>query len=247
VYSFRSRREAVITTIIKSMNEGLPWLAPLLQVSDSAFPTGGYAHSAGFEQIVQLGLVRDAATMAAYIENHLWPALGHFELPVVRLAQAAAKSGDVSELIVLDEILDASKGARELREASRSLGRRRLSALRDIGASNLPAEFVRLVDENKTPGHHAVVFGAGLASMPEAALLSAWAFQTLNGICLASPKLLRIGQDAVQRVLAGALASVESRIETARSVARDDIGWFDPTLEIASMQHEIAHERLFIS
>jgi urease accessory protein len=59
--------------------------------------------------------------------------------------------------------------------------------------------------------------------------------------------LLRIGQDAVQRVLAGALASIESRLETSRSVAHDDLGWFDPALEIASMQHEIAHERLFIS
>jgi urease accessory protein len=234
-------------TIITRMDDNLPWLAPLLQVSDSAFPTGGYAHSAGFEQIVQMGLVRDAATMAAYIEEHLWPSLVHFELPVVRLAQAASKVGGVPELMALDEIVDATKGTRELREASRSLGRRRLNALRDIGASSLPPQFVRLVDDNKIPGHHAVIFGAGLASMPEPALLAAWAFQALNSVCLAAPKLLRIGQDAVQRVLAGALASMESRIETSRSVARDDLGWFDPALEIASMQHEIAHERLFIS
>ena len=229
------------------MNDGLPWLAPLLQVSDSAFPTGGYAHSAGFEQAVQLGLVRDAGTMTSYIDGHLWPSLVHFELPVVRLTQAAANSGNVSEMLVLDEMVDATKGARELREASRALGRRRLNALRDIGMSSIPPEFVRLVHDDKTPGHHAVVFGAGLASMPEPALLAAWAFQALNGICLAAPKLLRIGQDAVQRVLAAALAPMQSRIEASRSVALDDIGWFDPALELASIQHEIAHERLFIS
>ncbi len=235
------------TTIITRMNDGLPWLAPLLQVSDSAFPTGGYAHSAGFEQIVQLGLVRDAGTMAVYIEEHLWPSLVYFELPVVRLAQDAANAGDVSELRVLDETVEATKGARELREASRALGRRRLNALRDIGASTIPGEFFRLVSEDKTPGHQAVIFGAGLASMPPLALLAAWAFLALNGICLAAPKLLRIGQDAVQRILATSLAPMKSRIETSRSVARDDLGWFDPALEIASMQHEIAHERLFIS
>jgi len=229
------------------MNDELPWLAPLLQVSDSAFPTGGYAHSAGFEQIVQFGLLRDAGTMAAYIEEHLWPSLVHFELPVVRLAQSAAKTGDVFELLMLDEIIDATKGARELREASRTIGRRRLNALRDIGVSTIPVEFARLVLEDQTPGHHAVVFGAGLASMPQSALLAAWAFQALSGICLAAPKLLRIGQDAVQRVLAAAIAPMESRIETSRSVTRDDLGWFDPAVEIASMQHEIAHERLFIS
>jgi urease accessory protein len=239
--------EAATIIIITSMNDGLPWLAPLLQVSDSAFPTGGYAHSAGFEQIVQLGLVRDAGTMAAYIENHVWPSLTYFELPVVRLAQAAANADDVSELQALDEIVDATKGARELREASRVLGRRRLNALRDINLSTIPPEFVRLVGEDKTPGHHAVVFGAALASMPASALLVAWAFQTLNGICLAAPKLLRIGQDAVQRVLAKSLASIEFRIESSLAIPRDELGWFDPALEIASMQHEIAHERLFIS
>ena len=235
------------TATITRMNDSLLWLASLLQVSDSAFPTGGYAHSAGFEQIVQLGLVRDAGTMARYIEEHLWPSLVRFELPVVRLAQAAANAGDVSELLALDEIVDATKGTRELREASRALGRRRLNALRDIDASNAPLEFLRLVEANETPGHHTVVFGAGLASMPPSALLAAWAFQALNSACLAAPKLLRIGQDAVQRILADALAPMESRIEASRSVTRDDIGWFDPALEIASMQHEIAHERLFIS
>lgn len=238
--------EAAIT-IITRMNEGLPWLAPLLQVSDSAFPTGGYAHSAGFEQIVQLGLVRDAATMAAYIENHVWPSLTYFELPVVRVAQAAANANDIPELQALDEIVDATKGARELREASRALGRRRVHALRDIATSTMPPGFVRLVDDEKTPGHHAVVFGAGLANLPKTALLTAWAFQAMSSICLAAPKLLRIGQDAVQRVLAASLASMESRIEASRAIARDDLGWFDPALEIASMQHEIAHERLFIS
>ena len=30
--------------------ENNSWVAPLLQVSDPLFPTGGYAHSLGFEQ-----------------------------------------------------------------------------------------------------------------------------------------------------------------------------------------------------
>ncbi len=229
------------------MNDLPAWLAPLLQVTDSAFPTGGYAHSTGFEQVVQLGLVRDAGTMATWLDDHLGPALVHFELPVVRLAREASLRADVSALLSLDEIVEASKGARELREASRALGRRRLDALRGIGTSAIPAEYARLIEAAQTPGHHAVVFGAGLASMPEDALLTAWSFQAVNSVCLAAPKLLRIGQDAVQRVLARALQDVAANIEASRPIALDDLGWFDPALEIASMQHEIAHERLFIS
>ncbi len=229
------------------MNDRPAWLASLLQVTDSAFPTGGYAHSAGFEQIVQLGVVRDAATMADYLRDHVWPALAHFELPVVRLSREAALRGEVAELHALDEIVETAKGSRELREASRALGRRRLAGLQGIQMSSVPPDFAQDVETGRTPGHHAVIFGAALAHLPEDALLTAWAFQALSGICLTAPKLLRIGQDAVQRLLAEALAAAESNLDLSHTISRDDLGWFDPAVEIASMRHEIAHERLFIS
>ncbi len=229
------------------MAEDLSWLSSLLQVGDSAFPTGGYAHSGGFEQMVQLGLVRDAATLAIFLTLHAWPALVHFELPVVRLAGEAAQRGDVAELRALDEIVEATRGTRELRAASRAMGQRRLHALRAIGTTTVPAAFVRAVESDETPGHHAVIFGAALAALPRQAVLVAWAFQSLDQICLAAPKLLRLGSDAVQGVLARALAETDRNVALSLSVTRADLGWFDPALEIASMQHEIAHERLFIS
>ena len=109
------------------------------------------------------------------------------------------------------------------------------------------AAFARAVSAGSTPGHHPVVFGAGLAALPSTAPLGAWAYQNLAAACFAAPKLLRIGQDATRRALAAALAPVEKNIATAMKVKRDDIGWFDPLVDLASMQHEIAHERLFIS
>jgi urease accessory protein len=229
------------------MDEQFPWLARLLQVNDSAFPTGSYAHSCGFEQIVQLGLVRDEESVLRHLENFVWPMLIHFELPVVRFAQQAANAGDLDDLIDLDAEVDASKCARELREASRATGRRRLHAFCEVGASSVVAAFANAVNGNKCQGHHAVVFGAGLALLPQQALLTSWAFQSLNAVCLAAPKLLRIGQDAAQRVLTASLAHIDANIDKSLNVSREEFGWFDPLSEIASMQHEIAHERLFIS
>jgi urease accessory protein len=199
------------------MDEGatFPWLARLLQVNDSAFPTGGYAHSYGFEQTVRMGLVRDAESMGFQLENHLWPMLIHFELPVVRFAQEAALDDDQAALPELDACVDATKTARELREASRATGRRRLHAFGETGPSPTLTAFAREVEEGRSPGHHAVVYGIGLAHLPPRALLTSWAFQSLSAVCLA--------------------------------VSREELGWFDPLVEIASMQHEIAYERLFIS
>jgi len=224
-----------------------PWLARLLQVNDSAFPTGGYAHSYGFEQVVRMGLVSDAESMADYLEKHLWPMLIHFELPVVRFAREAALRGDEFDLIALDAEVDATKTARELREASRATGGRRLHAFAGTGASLLLMAFARAVEARRCHGHHAVVYGLGLASLPQRALLTSWAFQSLSAVCLSAPKLLRIGQDSAQRVLTGSLERMEEKVTLSLAVGREELGWFDPLVEIASMQHEIAYERLFIS
>jgi urease accessory protein len=171
----------------------------------------------------------------------------HFELPVVRFAQEAALQNDLSELIELDACVDATKTARELREASRTTGRRRLHAFGEAGASTALAAFAGEVEAGRCHAHHAVVYGCGLASLPPQALLTSWAFQSLSAVCLASPKLLRIGQNAAQRILTMSLLYMEKRVDLSMSVPRDDLGWFDPVIEIASMQHETAYERLFIS
>jgi len=224
-----------------------PWLARLLQVTDSAFPTGGYAHSYGFEQIVQARLVHDEKSMAHYLERHLWPMLIHFELPVVRFAQQAALEDDLSDLIALDACVDATKTARELREASRATGQRRLHAFSEAAPSPILQSFARLVEQERGPAHHAVVYGLGLATFPPEAVLISWAFQSLSAVCLSAPKLLRIGQNATQRVLTASLIPMAENVALSLSIPREELGWFDPLVEIASMQHEIAYERLFIS
>jgi urease accessory protein len=230
-----------------SVTPEFPWLARLLQVSDSAFPTGGYAHSYAFEQIVRFGLVHDAETMAHYLEQHLWPMLIHFELPVVRFAQEAALNDDEDDLMALDACVDATKTARELREASRATGRRRLQAFCDTGMSPILIRFAQAAEEGRDHAHHTVVYGIGLAALPQQALLTSWAFQSLSAVCLSAPKLIRIGQNAAQRVLTTSLSRMEERVALSLAVTREELGWFDPLVEIASMQHEIAYERLFIS
>jgi len=231
-------------------NEGapaFPWLARLLQVNDSAFPTGGYAHSYGFEQVVRFGLVHDAESMARYLDQHLWPMLIHFELPVVRLAREAALENNEAALLDLDAGVEATKTARELREASRATGRQRLHALGNTDASPAIHAFARQVEEGRAHAHHTVVYGMGLAALPQQALLASWAFQSLSAVCLSAPKLLRVGQNAAQRVLTGSLSHLEEKVVLSLAIRREELGWFDPLVEIASMQHEIAYERLFIS
>jgi urease accessory protein len=229
------------------MPSDLAWLPALLQTSDALFPTGAYAHSLGFEEFARLATVRDEAGLRGFVEGHLLPALRDQELPYLRFAHGCG--GDLVALCKVDREISAWKLARETREASVTIGRRRLAALRAVNDLPRYVEFAAAIALGEAHGHHLTVCAVQAAGegFPLEAALGAWFYQSVAGACSAALKLIRIGQDGCQRVLRAALAHAKATIAASHDVERDDAGTFDPLLEIAAMRHEFADERLFIS
>ncbi len=219
------------------------WLPFVLQTTDPLFPTGAYAHSLGLEEMANLGVVRDEAGLQKFLMSQVLPALEQLDLPYLREARAAAVAGNLDALCELAAELDAIKVSRELRAASIQLGTRRLHALRSIRRSELADKF----EASGASAHHAIVTGMQFADTPLNAALAAYLYQTLAGFCAAALKLIRIGQEACQRVLTASLARADEVIERSLAVSREDAGCFNPLLDIAGMRHEAAFERLFIS
>src|SRR5256714_5418840 len=127
------------------------WL--LLQLSDSALPTGGFAHSGGLEAAAQQGEVRTAAELRRFLHDALWQA-GHATLPLASAARA-----DAAALPRLDARADAFLVSRVANRASRTQGR----AFLDTAARVFPAEVTALRDSARTANlslHHAPIFGA---------------------------------------------------------------------------------------
>jgi len=223
------------------------WLPIFLQTSDALFPTGAYAHSLGFEEFARLAGVRDEAGLRGFVELHLLPALREQELPYLRFAHECAD--DATSLHEIDREISAWKLAREVRDASITIGRRRLAALRAVNDLPRYAALADAIASGEARGHHLTVcavqaIGEGF---PLDAALGAWFYQSIAGACSAALKIIRIGQDGCQRVLRAALAKADETIAASLDVQRDDAGTFDPLLEIAAMRHEFSNERLFIS
>jgi urease accessory protein len=228
------------------MNDSLAWLPVLLQTNDALFPTGGYAHSLGFEEFAKLSCIRDETGLRDYVTGHLLPSLVAFELPYLRFCFVAA---DIAGLCEIDREISACKLARETREASSQLGRRRLAALRAVNENGQYREFADAVARGDADGNHLAVCAlqGRVEGFPLDAVLAAYFYQSVSGVCSAALKLIRIGQEGCQRVMRYALAGAGESIRASMAVCRDDAGYFDPLLEIASMRHEFADERLFIS
>ncbi|MFL5438347.1 MAG: urease accessory protein UreF [Myxococcales bacterium] len=131
----------------------IPWI--LLQLVDSALPTGGFVHSAGLESAFQQGEVPD---LRRFIHDALWLA-GHSTLPLASAAHEHPES-----LARLDARADAFLASEVANRASRLQGR----AFLDACARIFPSEIAPLRDdarEARLRCHFAPVFGAVLRAL----------------------------------------------------------------------------------
>jgi urease accessory protein len=227
----------------------LDWIAGLLQMSDSFYPTGAYAHSFGLEGLVQDGVVTDRATLRSFLLEEMLPQLAHTDLPVAARAWAAA--GDPPDWDRLREACflgGALRGAREPREASDGIGRQRLELLARLHGGIATELNHRAAAEGwPQPACVAAAIEGRTLGAPAAAVLSALVYASAASLAVAAVKLLRLGQNAAQALLADALARTPALIAEALALDAAEIGAFNPWWDIAAARHESADGRLFIS
>jgi urease accessory protein len=241
--------DIAMDTPIIDAGGALRWVAGLLQMSDSFYPTGAYAHSFGLEGLAQEGVVTDRATLRTFLLDEALPQLARTDLPVAARAWAAA--GDPPDWAGLREACflgSAARGAREPREASEGIGRQRLEVLAVLHGG-LAVELNRRAAAEGWPRPACVaaaIEGRTLGT-PREAVLAALVYAALAGLAVAAVKLLRLGQNAVQTLLAEGLALTPDLIATALALETADIGAFNPWWDIAAARHEWADGRLFIS
>jgi len=231
-------------------------LLAVLQFADGLFPSGGFAHSFGLETYAQAGAVRDAASLQEFVSVHLEGGAGPADAVAAALAARAGVAADRDNCIELDRRLDAMKTVPEFRAASRQMGRqtaRAAAALGRVGATLGGDPFVEslamAIDDELTPGHHGVVFGAVTGRAGASPEMAAAAFLQSTAVLLvgAGLRLLPIGQIEGQRVLAAMREPIARLARQAAGAAIDDLWSFTPGLEIAGLRHADLEGRLFRS
>jgi urease accessory protein len=226
-----------------------PALLPLLHLADTAFPTGGYAHSFGLETYCQDGRVADGEDLAAFLAMHLEGAAGPGDATGAVGALRAFAAGDLAACEAIDATLEAMKPARELREASRQMGRQTLRVAAALTGHLDLAAYLGRVESGGAPGHHGVAFGmaAGALGVGAEAAAAGYLYSATSLLVGAALRLMRLGQLEGQRVL-WRLQPVIARV-AAEAVARDpaDMWSWAPGLELASIAHAGLDARLFRS
>ncbi len=225
------------------------WLAGMLHVSDTFYPTGAYAHSFGLEGLVHEGVVQDRESLRRFLIEAVLPPLARTDLPIAGWAwDAAGEPPDIARLRDLCFLASALRGARESREAAEAIGRQRLelAAMLHGGVARLFATQAA-VEGWPRPACVAAALEGRVLGAPRDAVMAGLIYAAAAGTVAAAVKLLRLGQNAVHTLLSEALAAAPRLIDDAYGVGPDEVGSFNPWWEIASARHERADFRLFIS
>lgn len=226
-------------------------LLTLMQLLDSSFPAGTFAHSYGLEQAVRDGYVRDAAGVEAFVSALLSLQVATSDARALARGHRAAVIGDLRSVAEVDHALFATKGAAELRRASTATGRRTLQevAAHAEGHAGLVVAHLEAVEAGTVPGTHPValaVVGAAF-DIPALDLVAGLLSSTANTLHQASMRLLPVSHRDVQAALHRARSTIATLARQAITSADEPLSTFHPVQEVASMRHETAAIRFFAS
>jgi urease accessory protein len=221
----------------------------LLQLCDTALPTGAYAFSSGLETYTQEGLIPAVATLQEWLEAVLHHAVHGSHLLPVALAYRATTAGDWAQLERLDQHLTAMKHARELREASVKTGQGLLRLAVQVWPGPAVEHLHGLCQQHQVAGHQSLVLGVIGSELgcEERIVVQAAGYQWLSSMISAALRLLPIGQLAGQQLLTALLPHLPGIADDIHQQGWEDLSSAAPEFDIRAMQHETLYSRLFRS
>lgn len=223
----------------------------LLQINDALFPIGGYSHSQGLETYIQKGIVHDEASASQYLQQKLRWSTAPGELLAVRLVHDRASAADLSGILWIETILEASRIPSEQRDASRKMGARFAKTMKKL---ELPLPKKNIFHQylqwgEGTSMNHCCIYGVFCAAM-EIGLeetLSHYLYAQASAMVTNCVKTVPLSQSAGQKLLTSCYPCMQELIRQAKEQTEDDLCLSAPGFDIRGIQHERLYSRIYMS
>lgn len=209
----------------------------LLQLSDSAFPSGAFAHSFGFEALRQLGHLRGEESLKARLSELIWHT-ARGALPFLNDAHAA-------DAAAVDKLAHAFLANHVANRASRAQGQSFLLA----AEATFESKAVMLLREQLPYAHVAVAMGAALkaAALPLSDARQLFLFGAVRGALSATVRLGVVGGLRAQKLLFNLHHTMTRALAETASMCADEATGCAPLLEVSQGAQDRLYSRLFQS
>lgn len=218
----------------------------LLHLSDSALPTGAFAHSFGFETYMDAERITNAEEFQDWLKVLLKVQLTSSDALAMRMFYATPT---VSELKRLDERLFAGTPAREIREANARMGTRMAEIVAETYSVPLIVEYLELIQHRELSGHPALALALAThsAGIDVDRAIHAHLTATVSSLIQNAVRGIPLGQMAGQRVMFAMREHIGAAVKRSAMLDAIDFCSGDPGLDISQMVHETQRARLFMS
>jgi urease accessory protein len=218
---------------LRGNNEWLIW-----QLADSAFPTGGFAHSSGLEAARQHGEVRNRDELISFLGVSL-NQLGRAALPFV-----LAVYDEPEKISEFDLLCDAFTTNHVANRASRAQGKAFLTAVERVFQFKIQNSKFKIAF-----AHLAPVFGTCLRRMEISRETTArlFFFNHLRSLLAAAVRLNIVGPMEAQSLQHRLASRAEEILRECESLTLDDVAQTSPLLDLWQGAHDRLYSRLFQS
>lgn len=219
----------------------------MLQLASANLPVGGFTYSQGLEWAVEAGWVRQETDFRSWLQMQIEDTLLHVDWPLLVRLHAACQARDLNRFTHWSHYLLACRETAELRTEERQRGEafaRMLRGWQLCTAGQGWPEWMPVLAMTQAGGMAWLAHHWGI---PLETLLLAQGFGWLEGVVMAAVKLVPLGQQAAQSVLADTSPQLAEGLQCAQALSDDELGGGIPLVAIASACHETQYTRLFRS
>ena len=232
-----------ITATIMNTKMQTSSLLNLLHISSPALPIGAFAYSQGLEYTLEAGWCKSADDVEQWIKSVMTQGLGGVDLPILkRLHQAWAKN-DEQALQYWNAMLLAFRETKELYLEDIQVGDAFKQWHKTQSTGHL--EKLEFIDKPTVASMYALNGVIKGLTIEECLIGFVWAW--LENQITAASKAMPMGQTDGQNIIRHLIPEIEAVIESAMTVADDDIGSGLVGLSMSSALHEHQYSRLFRS
>lgn len=215
------------------------WLSP-------SFPIGAFAYSQGIEKAVEKGWACDRRSLQAWLLDLIEHGSLRNDLVLLAATWRATTGEDATALKDIAILAAALQPSSERYLEATQQGQSFLTQIEAAWQTSAPPFSVAA--EGATPtlpvslGFAAATHGIDLGET-----LRAYAVAFIGNLASAAIRLSIVGQTDAQRITSSLLSTLLQSATWAQSSTLDDLGAASWRSDIASMQHETQHTRLFRS